>query len=377
MKKRFKKLTFVFLGIFLLVAFLGTGIYIGRKVKNKFIDKFLPFSGQVLEQKLVRGESTVIDIAENSSSSVVTVSAKTPQRKVLQFSPFGGLSQRTEGGEDADIGTGFIASKDGLIITNKHVVSADTTYKIITKDDKEYDVVSINKDPNNDIAILKIDATDLSPLDLGDSDNLKVGQFVVAIGTALGEFRHTVTTGVISGLGRGITAGSVYEGFVEQLDGVIQTDAAINPGNSGGPLINSAGQVIGVNVAVAQGAQNIGFAIPINIVKNALDQFDQNGRFIGKPYLGVKYEMIPLSTAILNKIPQGAYVAEVMPDSPAEKAGLKVDDIITKLDNKDLKSEETLSEIIATKKVGDKMGMEIYRGDTTINLSVTLSEFSE
>lgn len=380
MKKIGKKLIFVFGIIIFSLGLIASGVYIGRKVKNKILDKLLPYAGAVLEQRVINEESAVIDIADKSSQSVVTVSIKTPQRQVLQFSPFGGFTQGVQGGEQQDIGTGFIVSKDGQIVTNKHVVSAQGTYKVVTKDDKEYDVVSINKDPNNDIAILKIDlpaGSQVQPLELGNSDNLKVGQFVVAIGTALGEFRHTVTTGVVSGLGRGITAGSAYEGFVEQLDNVIQTDAAINPGNSGGPLINSAGQVIGINVAVAQGAQNIGFAIPINIVKKALSEFNQNGKFIGKAYLGVKYEMIPLSTAILNKIPQGAYVAEIVPGSPAESAGLKVDDIITKLDGKDLKNETVLSDVVADKKPGDKIEMEVYRGEETINLTATLSEFSE
>ncbi|TSC53199.1 MAG: protease, partial [Microgenomates group bacterium LiPW_16] len=173
------------------------------------------------------------------------------------------------GGEkvEQDIGTGFIILADGMIVTNKHVV-ADTSakYRVITKDDKTYEVVKIYRDPVNDLAILKIEATGLKPVEMGDSSKLKVGQFVIAIGTALGEFRNTVTTGVISGLGRGITAGSPFEGYVERLDNVIQTDAAINPGNSGGPLLNSAGQVIGVNIAVAASGQNIGFAIPINVI---------------------------------------------------------------------------------------------------------------
>ncbi|MDP3994760.1 MAG: trypsin-like peptidase domain-containing protein [bacterium] len=145
------------------------------------------------------------------SSSVVTVSIQTPARRVLQFNPFGGFSQSIEGGEDQDIGSGFIVSPDGLVITNKHVVSSvDAKYKVITKDGKEYEAIQISRDPSNDIAIIKIDPNggELKPVELGDSANFKVGQFVVAIGTALGEFRHTVTTGVISGLGRGITAGS-------------------------------------------------------------------------------------------------------------------------------------------------------------------------
>ena len=157
------------------------------------------------------------------------------------------------------------------------MADSQAQYRVITADNQSYPVQNIYRDPANDLAFLKIDAQGLTPVELGDSDNLKVGQFVVAIGTALGEFRHTLTTGVISGLGRGITAGSVFEGYVEELDNVIQTDAAINPGNSGGPLINSAGQVVGVNVAVASGAENIGFALPINTVKTALADFARRG----------------------------------------------------------------------------------------------------
>ncbi len=220
-------------------------------------NKSLSNTGGTIQQKVLNEESVVVDVADRVSPSVVTVSIQTPQRRVLQFNPFGGgFSSRIEGGQPQDIGSGFIVSEDGLVITNKHVVSdTSSKYKVITNDGKEYEVQKISRDPSNDLAVLKIDAKGLKPVDLGESGNLKVGQFVIAIGTALGEFRHTVTTGVISGLGRGITAGSAFEGFVEKLDDVIQTDAAINPGNSGGPLLNSAGQVIGINVAVAQGAE--------------------------------------------------------------------------------------------------------------------------
>jgi len=210
-----------------------------------------------IEQKVLNEESIVTEVAQRVSPSVVTVAIEEPQRRILEFNPFGGgFRSRIEGGQPQDIGTGFIVAADGLIITNKHVVSdTEASYKVITSDNQEYEVQKISRDPSNDLAVLKIDPSAgsgkaLQPVELGDSENLKVGQFAIAIGTALGEFRSTVTTGVISGLGRGITAGSSFEGFVERLDDVIQTDAAINPGNSGGPLLNSAGQVIGVNVAV-------------------------------------------------------------------------------------------------------------------------------
>jgi len=332
-----------------------------------------------INQKILNEESVVIDAAEKASGSVVTISAETPQQRILQFSPFGGFSQRVQGGEPQDIGTGFIVARNGLIVTNKHVVSeVGVKYKVITKDNKEYDAREIHQDPSNDIAIIKIDASNLSPVELGDSSNLKVGQFAIAIGTALGEFRHTVTTGVISGLGRGITAGSAFEGYVEKLDDVIQTDAAINPGNSGGPLLNSAGQVIGINVAVASQAQNIGFAIPINIVKDALDQFAKTGKFATKPYLGVEYQMVGKQAAVLNNVPQGAYVVRVVAGSPAETAGIQPDDIITKFDGEEIKDENGgLADMISKKNAGQNISLEVWRNGETHTISVTLSEFSQ
>lgn len=332
-----------------------------------------------VDKRVVNEESVVIDVAEEVSPSVVTVAITTPRRRVLEFSPFGGLRSRIEGGEPQDIGTGFVVSEDGLIITNKHVVSdASASYKVVTKDGKEYEVKQVSRDPANDIAIVKIDASGLKPVTLGTSNDLKVGQFVVAIGTALGEFRHTVTTGVISGLGRGIIAGSAFEGYAERLDDVIQTDAAINPGNSGGPLLNSSGEVIGVNVAVAQGAQNIGFALPIDVVKRALDEYKTSGKFVSKPFLGVSYQMIDQDTAILNKVPQGAYVEDVIKGSSAASAGIVVGDIITKFDGVDVREDTgDLTEIISKKKVGDTVTIEIWRGGETITVTANLSEFSQ
>lgn len=355
----------------LVVIFAGGAVFVD-KAKNKIELLFKPQS--TVTQKVVEEESMVIDIADKTSQSVVTVSIKTPSRRVLQFSPFGGLQESIQGGQDQDIGSGFVASKDGLIVTNKHVV-ADTsaTYKVIDKDGKEYDAKQISRDPNNDIAVIKIDDNNLKPLELGDSDHLKVGQFVMAVGTALGEFRHTVTTGIVSGLGRGITAGDNYQGYVERLDNVIQTDAAINPGNSGGPLVNSSGQAIGINVAVASGAQNIAFAIPINVVKEALNQLnDNNGSFPAKPFLGVRYQMIPKRSALLNEVPEGALIAEVVDGSPAQKAGLEVDDIVVSMDDTQINESHDLGEFISTKKVGDKIKIEYYRGDEKKTTEVTL-----
>ncbi len=339
---------------------------------------------------IVDEQSAVIDSSQRVSPGVVTV-AITKQQRILRqspfqgFDPFGifgnqGFTQDTGKTREIkqDIGSGFVIDKEGLIVTNKHVVSdPDATYRIITKDDKEYEVQKIYRDPINDLAILKVDAV-LPQIELGDSDQLKVGQFVIAIGTALGEFRHTVTTGVISGLGRGITAGDGFA-MAEKLDNVIQTDAAINPGNSGGPLLNAQGQVIGVNVAVAEGANGIGFAIPINVIKESLKNFEATGKF-SRPFLGVQYRVIPKQTALLNDVPAGALIIDIVEGSPAQKSGLTQGDVIVKFDGVDLTAatdENTLSSQIAKKKVGDAVSIEYVRDGKKSTLSVTLEESGE
>lgn len=336
-----------------------------------------------LTQKILQEESVVIDVAQKASESVVTV-AITKEEQVSQpffldpFGSFGGRFGRPSGEVEEvkrDIGSGFVVAEDGMIVTNKHVVSdSNAEYKIITKDDKEYEVQNIYRDPTNDIAILKINAS-LNPIELGDSQQIKVGQFVVAIGTALGEFRHTVTTGVVSGLGRGIEAGDGFGGFVEQLDNVIQTDAAINPGNSGGPLLNSAGQVIGVNTAVSAQGQNIGFAIPINVIKASIDNFNATGKF-ERPFLGVAYRIIPQETALLNNVPQGAYLVEVVPSSPAEQAGLQEGDILMTFDGTVLseKDDGNLALLINKRKINDKVIVEYWRDGEKKSMEIELKE---
>lgn len=326
----------------------------------------LPDKSDLVSTKILKEEGVVIDVAEKSSPSVVTVSIQTQQRVIdpFSFDPFnlfGNQSGTRTEQVQQDIGTGFVV-ENGLIVTNKHVVAnTEAKYKVIDKDDKEYEVTNIYRDPVNDLAILQIQGATLPTLELGNSDNLKVGQFVVAIGTALGEFRHTVTTGVISGLGRGIEAGSPLQGQTEALDNVIQTDAAINPGNSGGPLINSAGQVIGVNVAIAGNAQNIGFAIPINVIKESLTNFEQTGEF-DRPRLGVTYQMISRQLSVLNEIPEGAYVREVTPKSAADEAGVKVGDIIIEMDGKRLSEVKGgLAGVVGNKKIGDSIKMRLWR----------------
>lgn len=367
----------------LVVTSFVAGAGVERLVGLKFLERYLsPRQSTTqqngIERKILTEESAVIDVADRASPSVVTVSV-TRERQVLQpffMDPFGFFEFRRPGRTEQqklDIGSGFVID-GGLVVTNKHVVSdSAASYTVITKDDQEHAVSKIYRDPTNDIAILKVDDLSVPAIELGDSDNLKVGQFVIAIGTALGEFRHTVTTGVISGLGRGIQAGDPFGGFAEELDNVIQTDAAINPGNSGGPLLNSAGQVIGVNVAVSQAAENIGFALPINIVKQVVASFQSTGQF-ERAFFGVRYQMISKDTALANDVPAGAYIVEIVDGSPAADVGLEEGDIVTKFAGEKIADVDGgLASLVNKRKSGDVVEVEYFREGKTTTVSVTLT----
>lgn len=394
MTKLHTNLKYTIFGSLLFVLFLAS-FFGGALADRLFVIKPLDYIADrntTIVQKtaenvnLTNPEISVIDVVEKSSPSVVTVSIETPARRVLEFNPFEGFSSRIQGGTPQDIGSGFIVdppageTEGKLVITNKHVVNRDADYKIITQDGEEHEVSEIIKDPANDLAILKVEGIEsYQGLPLGASNNLKVGQFVIAIGTALGEFRHTVTTGVVSGLGRGIVAGSYFEGYTERLDDLIQTDAAINPGNSGGPLLNSSGEVIGVNVAVSAGAENIGFALPIDLVAEGLKQFDETGNFASKPFLGVEHSIITRESALLNEVPQGAYVINVVDGSAADLAGVQPGDIIIKINGESVSEQENgLSDLISKYSVGQEVELEVYReidggNSETMTLKATLS----
>jgi S1-C subfamily serine protease len=353
--------------------------------------KFVPFLGKPsqdispLTQKevqVVREQNLVIDVVRKVGPSVVTIGVEIPEnQRGMRLGPFSVFFEGQELGEGEDserlIGSGFIVSRDGLVVTNRHVVSnRNLKYIIIDSKGSKFNVERIYRDPLNDIAILKVEnraGAAFQEVKLGNSDNLEVGQFAIAIGTALGEFRNTVTTGVISGLGRGITAGSPFEGFVERLDNVIQTDAAINPGNSGGPLLNSAGEVIGVNTAVAAAGQNIGFAIPINVVKASIENFNRTGQFT-RAFLGVSYIMISRRISEANDIPQGAFVRAVTSGSAAERAGIEPNDIITKIDGEAVTEENSLAAILNKKKVGQEVTLTVARGNGAIELTAVLTQ---
>ncbi len=315
--------------------------------------------------------SKFIDVAKAVNPSVVSISTS---KNVYDLY---GQSFLQQGG-----GTGFVVSSDGLIATNKHVVSdTGADYTVIFSNGKSYKATVKDIDPLFDFAIVKIDATNLKAVDFGNSDDLQVGQWVVAIGNALAQFQNTVTTGVISAKERSITAGDASGGSGESLEGLLQTDAAINPGNSGGPLLNLAGQVIGVNTAVAE-AQSIGFAIPSNILKPAVESVIKTGHIV-RPALGVSYVPVTQSVADQQKLPvdHGAYLQPangaknaVIAGSSAEKAGLKTGDIITQINNQDIDTDHSLASLVQQYQVGQKITITYYRDGKQQSVDATLQQ---
>ena len=282
-------------------------------------------------------------------------------------------------------GSGFFINKNGTILTNKHVIADPrAVYSVITSDNKKYETKILARDPINDVAILKIDSKDVPAVEMATAKNLELGQTVIAIGNALGEFQNTVSTGVVSGLSRFITATTDFSGHQEKLRGLIQTDAAINPGNSGGPMINLDGCAVGINSAVVFGAQNIGFAIPIDQAKKDLDEIKKYGR-IRRPFFGVRYMILNKNLQKKFRLPidHGALIMNesmpgdvaIIPGSAAEKAGLREYDVILAFNNKQITEEETLEDIISTCQIGDKIDMEIIRGGKKMQKKIVLEEF--
>lgn len=319
-----------------------------------------------IELLVTEQEKNVIDIVKQSQESVVSIAVSQIALEQGQ-----GLVDTTN-----KIGTGFIVDESGIVITNQHVVSdRNSDYKVVNSHGDEFVVTTILRDDISDIALLRIDKGDkeLKALKLGDSDKLVVGQNVLAIGTPLGEFAGSVTTGIISGLNRTVSAGQSWFGStIKTYEGVIQTDAAINPGNSGGPLINSQGEVIGVNFATTQGVDNISFALPINSVKNRLEEYKTHGKFI-RPYLGVSYQMISAYEALYYKnVVPGALVVRVEPISPAFVAGIRKGDIITQFGEK--KVDRSLAELIQQHKVGEEVEVKVTREGKEQVFKVKLGE---
>lgn len=340
-------------------------------------------SATTVQREIIEGEGNLINaIAKNVSPSVVSVNVTSTE---LGQDYFGFDTEY----EQESAGTGVIISEEGLIITNRHVVPAGTTKVVVVLSNNtelEADVVGRTNDSDPlDIAFLEIkdaQGEDLIPAKIGDSDIVETGDRVVAIGNALGQFSNTVTSGIISGYGRDIEA---YDGGgVETLQNLFQTDAAINSGNSGGPLVNSASEVIGINVATAT-AENISFAIPINDVKPLIDIVLETGK-LERPYLGVRY--IPLNEDIANELDleltEGAYIPEatvsrpvILPGSPAEKAGIKEKDIITEINGQKLDDKNTVVSILGRLRVGQEIDIKVNRDGEEITLKATLEPAPE
>jgi len=288
------------------------------------------------------------------------------------------------GSVEQGAGSGIIISADGYILTNKHVVPTGASkLTVVLADGTTYDDVSVvGRDPLNDIAFLKINgAKNLPAVELGDSDAVQPGQQVVAIGNALGEFRNSVTSGIISGKGRPIQAAD-GSGASEQLENLLQTDAAINPGNSGGPLVTLDGKVVGINTAISEEGQAVGFAIPINDAKGLVSTVLKQGKIV-RPYLGVRYIGLDKATAEqLNLgVSQGAYVSgsagnpAVVSGGPADKAGLKSGDVITKVNNTQITEEHSLASILSPLSPGDKITLTILRDGKEQTATATLEPY--
>ncbi|OGF30663.1 hypothetical protein A2533_00880 [Candidatus Falkowbacteria bacterium RIFOXYD2_FULL_35_9] len=325
----------------------------------------------------VEEESSSISAVEEVSPAVVSI-VVSKELQNIQLDPFFGLPVQDQTAqpqvEKIGGGTGFIITPDGLIVTNRHVVEDSTAeYTVILNDDRQFDATVLDLDTVNDLAILKIEGENLPVAELGNSDELKIGQTVIAIGYTLGEYRNTVSKGIVSGINRQVFS---------SLGSAIQIDAPINPGNSGGPLINLSGQVVGINTAVNRQGEGIGFAIPINLAKTVVDSVEKYGKII-RPWLGVRYVQITPDIIKKNnlKVEYGALVVRgdtstdlaIVPDSPADKAGLEENDIILEVNGVKLDKTSLVAEITKYS-VGDEIELRILHDGNEKPIKIKLEE---
>lgn len=370
----FRRIALKVSGLFVLCA-ITSGLTAWILVGSGWVGQNVSQGISENREKIVLQEGEIVaDVFDSVSPSTVSITTQAVATS----------SYYSAAGVQEGEGSGIIISSDGYILTNKHVVPAGaTSVKVVLADGREFSNVKVvGRDPFNDIAFIKIDGvTDLKAATLGDSASVKTGQKVIAIGNALGEFSNSVTAGIISGVGRPVEA-SDGNGASERLENLLQTDAAINPGNSGGPLLNIRGEVIGVNTAIAESSQSIGFAIPINDVKSVIKTVLEQGRVV-KPYLGVRYITLDSEAAQQLGITQttGAYVsggegeAAVIIGSPADKAGIKQKDIIIKVDGEQITETNTLSSVLAKYAPGDKISLTILRDGQEQSVQVTLETY--
>jgi 2-alkenal reductase len=326
--------------------------------------------------QVVPDSTNVAQHIDESSAVISAVDRVMPAVVTIASSSTGGLF----GGGTSGVGSGFIYHADGWILTNKHVVDGADKLTVQLNDTRVFDARVIGIDTLTDLAIVKIDAKGLPIAPLGESADLALGQLAIAIGNPLGNFRNTVTTGVVSGLGRQIQAGDASQTSAEQLNNLIQTDAAINPGNSGGPLVDSGGNVIGINTAVSNNAQGIGFAIPVDIAKPIMQQAAA-GKPIARPWIGVYYQQITKQLAAEKNLPvdQGVLIEPprdgtpaVFPGSPAANAGLTDGDVVVAVDGQKLDMTHDLSALILPHEPGDTITLRVLRKDSTSEVEVTL-----
>lgn len=371
--------------VVLAISFFGGWLGASSRQANDTTD--------VVQQKtILKNEANVIsDIAKQVGPSVVSVNVTSQSSATDPYSYLFGYSSGSTTEESA--GTGIILNTEGLVLTNRHVVPAGTTTVSITlSDGTVLDDVTVlgrtNENDSLDIAFLKIGDKKghmLVAAKMGDSSLMRVGDSVIAIGNALGQFQNTVTSGIISGFGRSIQASSDSGGYAsstESLDGLFQTDAAINEGNSGGPLVNLAGEVIGINTAIASNSQNVGFSIPINDVIGLIKTVEKTGK-LERPYLGVRYVLLTddIAKEYNLKTSRGAYIPQetsrsgetVISGGPADKAGIEPGDVITKIDGAAIDEKTSLTSLLGKHTVGDTITVTIQRGDSTKNVDVVLT----
>ncbi|NEO98825.1 MAG: PDZ domain-containing protein [Symploca sp. SIO2E9] len=313
----------------------------------------------------------------NASRTITTQIPDTFDNPI--FRDFFGFRNQPRERVERGTGSGFIISNEGRILSNAHVVDGADTVEVILKDGRSFEGKVLGSDPLTDVAVIKIEAENLPTVSLGDSDQLRSGEWAIAIGNPLG-LDNTVTTGIISATGRSSSQVGVPDKRVE----FIQTDAAINPGNSGGPLLNASGEVVGMNTAIIQGAQGLGFAVPINTVVGVARQLITQGE-VEHPYLGI--QMVTLTPELkenINSNPnfririedeQGVLIARVMPNSPAARAGLRAGDIILKIDTQPVKAASDVQKSVQKTKVGSTLRMELRRNQQNINLEVQPGAF--
>ncbi len=345
-----------------------------------------------IKTDLVAEESTIIDVVKKANPAVVSIvitkDLPAIERYYQQYDPFGGSSLPSNNQDDSTEqtvggGSGFFVTSDGYVVTNCHVVEdSSASYTVVDSDGKKYTAKILAKDPTMDVAILKVSGKNFKYLTFGDSDKIKLGQTAIAIGNALAEYQNSISKGIISGLSRSITA-SDTSGNTEQLEGVIQTDAAINLGNSGGPLLDIRGNVIGVNVAIDSEAENISFALPGNMVKNIAESVIKTGAIV-KPYLGVRYTQVTDSIVEKNNlsVDYGAIVMRgssddelaVIPGSPADKAGIVENDIILSIDGVKLDGSHSLVHLVRQKQIGQTVNLTILHDGKQKNISVKLEK---